>query len=69
MREFSREFKERVVQPLATRMELEIAAKLDDLTLDLSRLHDTDMTHLAGAVDKLVSAGVSLADARELVGL
>ena len=69
LREFSREFKERVVAPLAGRMELEIAAKLDDVTLDLSRLHDTDLTHLAGAVDKLVSAGVPLDEAKAIAGL
>ena len=69
LREFSREFKERVVAPLAGRMELEIAAKLDDVTLDLSQMHETDVAHLAGAVDKLVSAGVPLADARAIAGL
>ncbi len=70
MREAWRIFQTLGVEPLARIVAEQLSGPLGvDVVLDMRRTRAADTTMLARAVSSLVSAGMSVADAREVVGL
>ena len=71
IRESWRVFVNGSCEPLARQLAVELAYKLDapGLRFDFSSLRSADVTGLARAVSSLVTAGMSLDDARAAVGL